>query len=314
VPGLRSLANRSPRQVGHLDNDDGATIMADELPLPPAKAPSSTRVVLVDPTSVRLSPLNPRVDTPHAPEAIARLADELDAVGQVNDAHGEFAEDGVLEILAGSRRCAACVVAGIELRVRVHPDLTREQAIRIAYRDDREAVTPSFWDLSGGWATLLGQRLVKTDTALAQLVGVDKSTLSRGLAMQKAPETILAAFDDRRAITFSQWTELAPLVENQETRARLVERAALITGKGYAATRVTSELKAAAAGKVALQPVEVRNRHDKVIATIQPDHRGAISIKVRSMAEAHPTYRLEYARLIHEKLVEVVKTFFGRDA
>lgn len=288
--------------------------MTDPLPFPPAKTSTSTKVVLVDPTGVRLSPLNPRVDTPHAPEAIARLADELKTVGQINDAHGEYAKDGVLEILAGSRRCAACIIAGLELRVRVHPNLTREEAIGIAYRDDREAVTPSFWDLSDGWTKLLDQKLVKTDTALAQLVGVDKSTLSRGLALQKAPEPILAAFADRRAITLGQWAELAPLIEDEETRARLVKRAGLIAGKAYAAPRVTSELKAAAAGKVALPPIEVRNRHDKVVATIQPDHRGAFTIKIRSLTEAHPSYRLEYAKLVHEKLVEVVKTFFDRDA
>lgn len=305
----------------HSDLDQGWAItsqedhpMTDQLPLVTTAPRSTTRVVLVDPAAVRISPLNPRVDTPHAPDAIARLADELKAVGQINDAHGETAADGIVEILAGSRRCAACLAAGLQLRVRLYPDLPRDEAIGIAYRDDREALRPSFWDLAGGWETLLGRRIVASDSALARLVGVDKSTMSRGLSFRKAPEPILAAFADRREISLSQWIDLAPLIENDDTREALLTRAALIAGKGYAAPRVAAELKAAAAGKVAIPAIEVRNRHDRVIATIQPGHRGDLTVKFKPMAEAHPSYRLEYARLVHEKLVEVIKTFFDKDA
>lgn len=286
--------------------------MTDQLPLQPRKA--TTRVIQVDPALVRISPLNPRVNTPHDPDGIARLAAELKAVGQINDAHGETTADGIIELFAGSRRCAGCALAGIHLRVRVHTELPRAEAIAIAYRDDREAVTPSFWDLAGGWAALTTGRTFKTDTDLAQAVGVDRGTLSRGLAFRKAPDTVLNAFADRRVISLSQWIDLAPLIENADSCAKLVERAALITGKGYTAPRVAAELKAAAAGKIEIRAVEVRNRHDRVVATIQPDHRGGFTIKVKPMTELHPSFRLEYARLVNERFVELIKTWFDRDA
>jgi ParB-like chromosome segregation protein Spo0J len=285
--------------------------MPDQLPLPSGR--STTRIVHVDPTTVRLSPLNPRAQTPHSPESVAALAAELKAVGQINDAHGETAKDGVIELLAGSRRREACIVASMELRIRIHANLPRDAAIGIAYRDDREAVPVSLWDLSDGWSRMLGDGIVKTEAALAKVVGVDKSTMNRGLAFQKAPAAILDAFPDRRAISLTQWVELAPLIENDDTRARLVERAGLIGGKGYAATRVAAELKAAAANKTEIRPFEVRNRHDKVIATIQPDHRGGFAIKVKPMLELHPSYRMEFAKLIHDRFVEVLKTWFDRD-
>ncbi|WP_162236491.1 ParB/RepB/Spo0J family partition protein, partial [Sphingomonas sp. Leaf25] len=231
--------------------------MTEQLPLQPRKG--TTRVIQVDPTSVRISPLNPRVHTPHDADGIARLAAEIKAVGQINDGHGEAAQDGIIELLAGSRRCAACVVAGLPIRIRVHAELSRAEAIAIAYRDDREAVTPCFWDLAGGWAALTDQRTFKTDTDLAQSVGIDKGTLSRGLAFRKAPDAILDAFADRRQISLSQWIDLAPLVEDPDTRARLVDRAALIAGKGYAAPRVAAELKAAAAGKTEASRVSWRH-------------------------------------------------------
>lgn len=286
--------------------------MTDQLPLGPRKG--TTRVIQVDPASVRISPLNPRVDAPHGSDGIARLAAELKAVGQINDAHGETAKDGVVELLAGSRRCAACAAAGLPIRIRVHADLPRAEAIAIAYRDDREAVSPSFWDLAGGWVALTDRRTFNTDTDLAQAVGVDKGTLSRGLAFRKAPDAILDAFADRSAISLSQWIDLAPLIEDADIRVRLVERAALIAGKSYAAPRVAAELKAAAAGKTEIKAVEVKNRHDRVVATIQPDHRGGFTIKIKPMTEAHPTFRLEYARLLHERFVELIKTWFDSDA
>jgi len=286
--------------------------MTDQLPLQPRKA--TTRVIQVDPASVRISPLNPRFDTPHNADGIARLAAELKAVGQINDAHGETAKDGVIELLAGSRRCAACALAGIQLRIQVHAELPRAEAIGIAYRDDREAVAPSFWDLASGWAALADGTTFKTDADLANAVGIDKGMLSRGLALRKAPETILDAFADRRAISISQWIDLAPLVEDPDSRAKLVERAGLIVGKGYTAPRVAAELKAAAAGKTEIKAVEVCNRHDRVVATILPDHRGGFTIKVKPMTEAHPSFRLEYTRLVNERFVELVKTWFDRDA
>lgn len=288
--------------------------MTAQLPLPTDTGRSNTRIVLVDPAKVRLSPLNPRANTPHSAASIAALAAEIKEVNQINDCHGETAKDGVIELLAGSRRRDACIAAGVDLRVRLHLDLSRDAAIAIAYRDDREAVPVSLWDLSAGWSRMLGDGIVKTEVALAKVVGIDKSTMNRGLAFQKAPAQILDAFADRRVISLTQWTELAPLIENEDTRARLIERAGLIAGKGYGATRVAAELKAAAANKAEIKPVEVRNRHDKLIATIQPDHRGGFALKVRPMAEAHPSYRLEYAKLIHERFVELLKTWFEREA
>ncbi|MFW2850727.1 ParB/RepB/Spo0J family partition protein [Sphingomonas sp. TX0543] len=285
--------------------------MPNQLPLPSFR--STTRIVHVDPATVRLSSLNPRARTSHSPDSVAALADEIKEVGQINDAHGETAKDGVIELFAGSRRREACIVAGVELRIRMHTDLPRDAAIGIAYRDDREAVPVSLWDLSDGWSRMLGDGIVKTEAALAKMVGVDKSTMNRGLAFQKAPAAILDAFPDRRAISLTQWIELAPLIENDETRARLIERAGLIASKGYAATRVAAELKAAAANKAEIRPFEVRNRHDKVIATVQPDHRGGFAIKVKPMLELHPSYRLEFAKLIHDRFAEVLKTWFDRD-
>ena len=50
--------------------------MSSQLPLPSGKGPSSTRIELVDATSVRVSPINPRFDTPADADSVAGLAAE----------------------------------------------------------------------------------------------------------------------------------------------------------------------------------------------------------------------------------------------
>jgi len=244
------------------------------------------------------------------PASISVLAAELKDAGQINDAHAIVAPDGIIELLSGSRRCAACIEAGMQLRVRVHGDLPVDKAIAIAFRDDRGAVAIPYWDLSTSWARLLADKAVSTDAELARLCGVDASTVSRGLALQRAEPALLGVFDNIRDLTMTQWCDLAPLLENDDARPRVLERAALLAGRGVAAPRVVAELKAAAANKLEIKGIEVRNRHDKVIATIKPDHRGGFTIAVKPMREDHPSYRLERAKMIHENFVAVVKTWF----
>lgn len=268
----------------------------------------------VDPATVHPSPINPRALVEMTETSVAGLAAEIADVGQINYAQGEIGADGkTIEILNGLRRAAACKALGITLLVIVHNYLTREQAIALANRDDNQSLPVSFWDRSCAWAQMVEDRVLPTEAAVARAVGVDKSTMSRGLAFQNAPKKVLGAFVDVREVSLSQWSDLAPLLDNEETRERILERAALLAGKGYGAVRVAAELKAAAAAKDKIEKVEVLNRHGKPIAMIQPNHRGGFTITVKPMVEAHPTYRVEYAKAIHDQFVKLIKTWFDRE-
>lgn len=280
-----------------------------ELPMPPSDKPAAT-IRTVDPATVRPSPLNPRASITVTETSVAGLVAEMATVGQLNDAHGEIAADGSIEILNGLRRAAACKQLGKKLRVRVHNCLTREAAIALAYRDDKQSIPVPFWDLAGTFDQMVKREVLATEAAIAKAVGVDKSTMSRALAFRNAPANVLATFTDVREVTQSLWMDLAPLIENHETRARIFERASLLNGKGYTAARVVSEFKAAALNKDKIEKVEVLNRHGKPIAMIQPNHRGGFTITVKPMVEAHPTYRVEYAKAIHDQFVKLIKTWF----
>lgn len=198
----------------------------------------------------------------------------------------------------------------MQLRIRLHSGLTDDQAIAIAFRDDRGAAAIAFWDMSASYARLLADKVVASDAELARLVGVDPATVSRGLALQRSEPALLGAFGSLGDITMTQWVDLAPLLANDETRERVLARAALLAGRGLTAPRVVTELKAAAANKTEIKSVDVRNRHDKVVATIKPDHKGGFAIAVKPMKGEHPTYRLERAKLIHDAFVAMIKGWF----
>ncbi|MBN2971002.1 ParB N-terminal domain-containing protein [Roseomonas aeriglobus] len=290
----------------------------NELPLdgstPPRRNQKTNYVVEFlrhDQTMVSLK--NPRFDYLITDESVAPLVAELKAVGQAHDAIGERGPNGLVEILAGSRRRHACNILGSPLRVRVYEKgaLTAEQALKIANREDRGALEVSLWDRSASWARMLDGKLVTNETRLAEAVGEDKSAINRGLALQKAPVAILGLVADRRAISMTQWAQLAPLLEDEEQRERVLACAALMAGQTLGVAPLFRKLTAAAAGKDEIKPVEVRNRHGKVIATITPDHRGAFTIRVKSMTEQHPSYRLDHVKMINAAFVDLLKDWFG---
>lgn len=288
----------------------------NELPLETSSAKRSAKAntvvehLLYDQTAV--SPKSPRFDYVITGDSVAPLVAELKAVGQAHDAIGERGADGIVEILAGSRRRETCRILGTSLRVKIYErdTLTAEQALKVANREDRGALEVSLWDKSASWARMLDAKLVISESRLAEAVGEDKSAINRGLALQKAPAAILDLVADKRAISISQWAMVAPLLEDDEQRARVLECAHLHAGQTLAFTALAKKLTAAAAGKDEIKPTEVRNRHGKVIATITPDHRGAFTIRVKSMTEQHPTYRADHAKLINAAFLDVLKGWF----
>lgn len=286
----------------------------NELPLDPVtpkRGPKTNYVIeLLSYDQTRVSSKNPRFGYDFTDESVAPLVAEMKEVGQAHDAIGERASDGVVEILAGSRRRLASKILGRPLRVRIYDNLTPEQALKMANREDRGALEVSLWDRSASWARMLRDKVVISEARLADVVAEDKSAINRGLALQKTPPAILDLISDKRAISMTQWALVAPLLENEEQRARVLECAGLLAGQTLSVAALVKKLTAAAAGKEQIVPIEVRNRHKKVIAVITPDFRGSFTIRVKSMAEQHPTYRIDHAKQIHAAFLDVLKSWF----
>lgn len=267
-----------------------------------------TEQVTYEQTTVSLK--NPRFGCVITDDSVAALVAEIKTVGQAHDAIGEPGANGVVEILAGSRRREACRIIGRPLRVRIFDDLTTEQALKIANREDRGTLEVSLWDKSASWARSLTDKMVASEARLAEIVGEDKSAINRGLALQKAPAAILDLVADKRAISMTQWSLVAPLLEDAEQRDRVMACASLLSGQPLGIAALVKKLTAAAAGKDEIKPTSVPNRHGKIIATITPDHRDAFTIRVKSMTEQHPSYRIDHAKMIHAAFLDLIKTWF----
>jgi hypothetical protein len=95
---------------------------------------------------------------------------------------------------------------------------------------------------------MLDGKIVASESRLADAVGEDKSAINRGLALQKAPAEILDLVADKRAISMSQWALVAPLLEDEECRGRVLECAALYAGQSLGFAALVKKLTAAAAG------------------------------------------------------------------
>ncbi len=150
----------------------------DELPLggdEPREGKAKYRVELLPYEQTRVSPKNPRYGYEITESSVAALVAELKAVGQMHDAVGEPGSDGMVEILAGSRRREACRILGRPLRVRIYDKLSPEAALKIANREDRGALEVSLWDRSASWTRMLDGKVVASEARLAEAVGEDKS-------------------------------------------------------------------------------------------------------------------------------------------
>lgn len=259
----------------------------------------------------RVSIYNPRYGVEIGDESVQPLADKIRATGQIHDAIGWRAADGIVDLDAGARRREAMRILGKPLRVRVFDEPSAERSIRIAYRDGSGSAAVSFWDTSASWKRLLNDKVVASEAKLGELVDEDKSVINRGLALQKAPAEVIDLFADRQAISQTQWMVLAPLLEDARTRERILAAAGDMIGQTFAAATLVRKLTVAAAGKQEIKPREVTNKHSRVIATITPDHKSGFAIKIKPMAELHPSYRVEHARLVHVAFLEVLKEWFG---
>lgn len=290
-----------------MDNNE-LPLLGSSHPNPRIKGNPIIELLYYEKTAVSLK--NPRYGYTITDQSVAPLVSELRVVGQAHDAIGEIGSDGIVEILAGARRREACRILNMPLRVQIRENLTSIEALKIANREDRGALDVSLWDKSASWARMFDHNLIANESQLADAVGEDKSAINRGLALQKAPAQILDLIADKRTISMTQWSVMAPLLEDPDSRERVLAAAALLQGGGLGMTALTHRLAAAAAGKDDIKMREVRNRHGKVIATIKPDHRGAFAIRVKSMTEQHPSYRIDHAKIIHAAFVDLLKEWF----
>lgn len=211
-------------------------------------------------------------------------------------------------ILAGSRRRAACIELGIKLRVRIIEDCDTHTAFKVALTENGGRRDVSLWDWGRTYERALDKKLYPDASALAEGLGIDKSTVSRALSLRAAPEEVLALFPDKRGITATQWYAFCPLLDNETQRERIIERAGLVANSPPAKpAAVFAILTAAALNKATIEKHEVLNDAGKLIATIKPSSRGGFTVSIKSLAKVSPQHRSEMLRRLNQELSGFVR-------
>lgn len=268
---------------------------------------SEGEIFEVDPKELTLSRWNPRSRDGAAPSDLEELTQSIRQNGQLMPAVVMRMADGRLELLAGSRRRAVTEKLGLKLRVEIRASLSPAKAFAIAQAENEGRETVSLWERATTYNEALDEGLFPNDLALAQALGMDKSTVSRTLSLARAPEDVLVLFADKRDITARQWWSFAPLLNEPTTRDRILDRAALLAAKPkMPAPLIFSSLTQAASASIVLGSATILNEHGRRIAQIRSNAKGGLSISIASMRELHPDQRRDWLKIVTRDLIDYV--------
>lgn len=102
--------------------------------------------------------------------------------------------DNSYELVCGHRRLMACKVAGLKVNALVARGLTDEEAIRHMAHENMGRHELSPLERGRWYARLRAEQVYETDGALSRALGVDKSDLSKVLALARLHPVIIDAF------------------------------------------------------------------------------------------------------------------------
>lgn len=121
------------------------------------------------------------------------------------------------EVVWGHRRHRACAELGIQVRAVVRPLEDREAVLAMAVENEnREDL--SFYEIARKYGLWLQEGLFESMNQIAQVVGLNRSTVSRVVAISKLPESVVKTLADPRAIGPTWAVRVNKLVEEEPAR------------------------------------------------------------------------------------------------
>lgn len=242
------------------------------------------KLLILDPSAVKISPANARCETPFDIKRNAALIGSIRDRGQLTPVPVRRVADGSYEVLAGTRRLgAARHLQQTDETVKLQAYLVEAdaaQAWRIAYseNEDRKGITA--FQTARAWQYALDNLCGGVQDKLAAAVQKDKSTVSHTLALLNIPDEVRFALRDPEAISVSFGSKLLQALKSGR-REVMIEKAKEISSRGKCGPdfllRALLEVdgKDAASGKVKLwsepgRAVLSRSGKGAHVLTIQP--------------------------------------------
>ncbi len=223
---------------------ENAEVFAKAEPLPCSDVICGS-IIRVDPSLCEIYPLNGRSDTPFDPIANASLiASVRDHGQQVPVIVREFQDAGRFELIAGTRRLGAvrylrAFDTTVTLLAEVR-ELTDQDAWTLAEAENSDRKDICQLERARNWGQALAHLFDGNQSALARALGVDKSVVSRLLALAALPEEILALVTRPETLNVHFAEQLAPSLNDPGRRKELLALAASFADAGV--KRPPSEL------------------------------------------------------------------------
>ena len=228
--------NIGGQSVEPLEDPGSASITArPSLDLQKPRAPS--QVISVDPNLCDIFPLNPRRDRGFVPREDSELLDSIRAGGQqVPVVARPSILSGRFEIVVGTRRLAAVREinkSGGALKIVAEVrQLEDDEAWLLAETENvgRKAVSPLAQAHS--WSHACHRFYSGSQADMARALGVDKSVVSRSLALAQLPDVIIDLVKNRDSINLHFAAQLAPLLNDIQASGTLLALARSLVDQG----------------------------------------------------------------------------------
>lgn len=138
----------------------------------------------------------------------SNLWDILESIddGQYYEAIGYLDENGKIVILDGSRRRAACLIAGKDYQVYVCQNAISNKDAKILATRLQTAKEHNIQEKGRSWQSLKDEGYLQKD--LAEMFNTSEATISRGLKANQVDRGLMSLFPDPTILTTSQWNKL----------------------------------------------------------------------------------------------------------
>lgn len=256
----------------------------------------------VDPRRCRMWSYHNRLQDYITRENTAELIESIRINGQRQPALARELRDDPdydYELIYGARRRFACEELGLELRIRV----TRiDDRLALAEMDaeNRPRKDISDYERALDYRRWLDNGLYKSQNELGTAIGVSKSWLSRVLRLSEMPDPVVEAFSSPLELRIEYGYELAKIMEDPESRKRVIKEARQLQYKKFDAQQVFRRLVASAKErqKQARGVIEtVSNEQGAALFKVARDRNGLLQFRFEKSAGRHPKEEIKRAIL-----------------
>ena len=181
--------------------------------------------LMLKPETVKETRYRDRIDASFEDSEFQALKASIKSDGQMSPIGVRPVEGGAYEVIFGHRRLRACRELGFDVKAMVLTDVDDRKLILSMLRENTLRKDVSAYERGLAYKLYIDSRLL-TQNDLADELGINKSSVSRYLALAKLPEEVLDSVGDPREIKlmtgneiFQLWNDASKSTRNAALKA-----------------------------------------------------------------------------------------------